>query len=601
MDKIKEKLSLLPNKPGCYLMKNANGEIIYVGKAKNLANRVKSYFTASGKHNLKTNKLVENIDDFEYIITSSDVEAYLLEINLIKTNHPKYNIMLMDDKTYPYIYFTDEVHPRLIVTRDPARFQKRVKGALFGPYPNAGACSKTVEVLNKIYPLRKCKTLPKKECLYYSLGECLAPCIKKIDKEQYLKIKEEISAFLKSPNSKLYQEIENKMVIASENLDFEKAIMYRDILKNIDSLNQNQKITSNDLGNRDIFAYAIKNDLINIQVFHIRFGKVIMRSGDIFELFDDQIDDILSSYILQFYSLSSNILPDEIVIPYISNKEVLEKSLNCKITIPIKGDKKKLLDLVRENAEENLDTNNQIRLKKMKKTKEPLIELSKLLNIEYPRRIELFDNSNILGTSAVSGMVVYIDGSPSYRDYRKYKIKEVQGSDDFHTMIEVIKRRFSHVSSSQDSLNLPNLLIVDGGMPQVRAANLILKEMNVNINIMGLVKDDNHRTRAIVTKDLKEIKIDKHSDLFLLLESMQDEVHRFAITFFRKTISKSMTTSILDNIEGIGKQRRMLLLKEFDNIYDILNTPKAKLKSLGLPDTIIDNLYLALKEKSEDN
>lgn len=593
MDIIREKLKLLPNKPGCYLMKNSNNEIIYVGKAKNLSNRVKSYFT--GKHNVKTEKLVENIADFEYIITSSDTEAYLLEINLIKENHPKYNIMLMDDKTYPYIYLTDEESPRLIVTRDPAKFKKRVKGMLFGPYPNATAVNKTVDMLNKMYPLRKCRNIPKVKCLYYSLGQCLGPCINKIEKEKWQEIKDEIAGLLKKTSNEQLKIVEQKMNEASENLEFEKAIMYRDIIKNINELNNAQKITSNDLGNRDIFGYAIKDDLINIQVFHIRFGKVIERTGETFELIDS-VDEILAQYILQFYDLNSNILPDEIVMSETANNDVISELLNVKITVPQKGDKKKLLDLVNENALNTLDTNNKIRLNKYKKTKEPLIELAKLVNIEYPKRIEIFDNSNISGQSAVSGMVVYIDGIPSKKDYRKFKIKTVKGADDFHTMIEVITRRYSRLL--QEEKQMPNLLILDGGEPQVKAAKMALENIGVNINLIGLVKDDNHKTRAIVTKDLEEINIDKHSALFLLLEAMQEEVHRFAITYFRSKAAKEVTKSILDNIEGIGKKRKIKLLKAFDNIYDILNASEEEIKKTGIPKPVIENVKKEIKGDS---
>lgn len=595
MDIIKEKLKLLPQLPGCYLMKNADGEIIYVGKAKNLANRVKSYFT--GKHNLKTEKLVENIRDFEYIITSSDTEAYLLEINLIKENHPKYNIMLMDDKTYPYIYLTDEKDPRLIVTRDPAKYKKRAKGALFGPYPNATAVNKTVDMLNKLYPLRKCRNVPKTKCLYYSLGQCLAPCINKVEKEEYAKIKAEIIALLKKGNFEQIKLIEQKMNEASENLEFEKAIMYRDIIKNLDELNNQQKMTSNDLGNRDIFGYAIKNDLINIQVFHVRFGKVIMRSGETFELVDS-VDEMLTSYILQFYQLPSNIIPDEILIPPLDTKDILEKALSAKIIVPIIGDKKKILDLANLNALNTLDTNNQIRLNKYKKTKEPLFDLAKILNIEYPKRIEIFDNSNISGSFAVSGMVVYVDGIPSKKDYRKFKIKTVVGADDFHTMIEVITRRYTRLK--EENKAFPNLLILDGGAPQVKAAQTALEKIGVKLNLMGLVKDDNHHTRAIVDNTLKEIQIEKSSPLFLLLEAMQDEVHRYAITFFRKTIAKSVTSSILDGIDGVGKMRKIKLLQSFDNIYDLLNASNEKIKALGIPKDVIERIKNKLKEQQDE-
>ena len=585
MKDFKEKLSLVPKKPGCYQMKDSTGQIIYVGKAKVLQNRLKSYFT--GAHSGKTRKLVENIDDFEYIITNSEIEAFLLELNLIKEHRPKYNIMLMDDKTYPYIYLTGEEHPRLILTRDPAKFQKRQKGKLYGPYPNVKACKDTVQFLNKIYPLRKCINIPKKECLYYSLGQCVAPCINKVEPDTYQNISTQIHKFLTSTDSELFKTIEEWMYVASDNMEFEKAIMFRDMLESIRTLHNHQKITSTDLGNRDIFGYYEENGIINIQVFHIRFGKVIMRSGEVFDIYDS-IEDTLISYIMQFYKLPSNIVPDEIVIPFIENKEILEVALNCKVTIPIIGDKKKLLDLVCENAKTTIENRKKEKLIKISKTQDTITELGELLNIPYPKRIEIFDNSNIQGTSSVSAMVTYIDGVCAPKEYRKYKVKTVEGADDYHTMQEVIIRRYKRVIT--DNLTKPNLIIVDGGEPQVKAATLALKDINVNIPVIGLAKDDKHRTRAIVTSNLKEINIDKKSNLFLLLEAMQEEVHRFAISFFRKVQSENMVASKLDKIDGIGKMRKIKLLSTFDNIEDIKNATNDKLKSLGIPNDIIAKL-----------
>ena len=581
MKDFREKLSLVPKKPGCYQMKDSTGQIIYVGKAKVLQNRLKSYFT--GNHNAKTTKLVENIDDFEYIITNSELEAFLLELNLIKEHRPKYNIMLMDDKTYPYIYLTGELHPRLLLTRDPAKFQKRQKGKLYGPYPNVKACKDTVQFLNKVFPLRKCVNIPKKPCLYYSLGQCLAPCINKIEDETYLDIQQQINKFLSSPESDLYKMLEAWMYKASDEMEFEKAIMFRDMLESIKALHNHQKITSTDMGNRDIFGYYEENGIINIQVFHIRFGKVIMRSGEVFDIYDP-IDDVLVSYITQFYQMSSNIIPDEVVIPYIENTELLESALNTKVIIPIKGDKKKLVDLVCENAKTTIENRKKEKLIKISKTQDTIQNLGELLNIPYPKRIEIFDNSNIQGTSSVSAMVTYIDGAAAPKEYRKYKVKTVEGADDFHTMLEVITRRYKRVIT--DNLIKPNLIIVDGGEPQVKAANLALKEIGVDIPLIGLVKDDRHKTSGIITKDLKEIKIDKKSNLFLLLEAMQDEVHRFAITFFRKTASNNMLQSSLEKIDGIGKNRRLKLLSTFDNIEEIKAASIQKLKSLGIPEDI---------------
>lgn len=592
MKDFREKLALVPQLPGCYQMKDANGEIIYVGKAKVLQNRLKSYFT--GSHTGKTKALVENIDDFEYIITSSELEAFLLEINLIKEYRPHYNIMLMDDKAYPYIYLTDEAHPRLLLTRDPAKFTKKAKGKLYGPYANGKACKDVVDVLNKAFPLRKCNKIPKKECLYYSLGQCLGPCINKVEKEEYTKIKQGIHAFLTQENSNLEHEIERKMYEASEVQDFEKAITYRDILKSLEIIHDRQKMTSDDFGNRDVFGYFVEDGYISIQVFHIRYGKVIMRSGDLFECVDD-IDEILSTYILEFYQIPSNILPDEVVVPQIVDISLLESVIKTKIVKPSIGDKKKLVDLVCDNCKNNLKVKKQERLNRIKKTITTTEELGKLLNIEYPKRIELFDNSNISGTSAVSAMVCYVDGVPSYKDYRKYIVKTIVGADDFHTMIEVITRRYKRLQ--EENKPFPNLILVDGGAPQISAAKDALEQLGItSINLAGLVKDDNHHTRALVNNQLVEIKIDKRSDLFLLLEAMQNEVHRFAITYFRKTIAKSMTASTLDNIKGIGKARKQKILEAFDNLDDMKNASVEKYKSLGIPKDVAEQIVLELNK-----
>ena len=584
LERIKEELKLVPKKPGSYQMYDKNNQIIYVGKAKNLANRLKSYFT--GSHDAKTTRMVQDVEYFKYIITSSELEALLLELNLIKENRPKYNIMLMDDKTYPYIMITNELHPRIISTRDVKKRTK--KDLIFGPYPNAKACKDTVEILNKVFPFRKCKTIPKKSCLYYDMGQCLAPCIKKVDKDEYKEYILQVSKFLNGNNKELLDLLKNKMEQYSMNLQFEKALEYRDIINNIESsILKSQKMKLSDGIDRDIFGYSIKNDIMNIQVFHMRNGSIIERNGEVFDLVDS-VDEMLVSYICQFYQNLEVIPPKEILIPYIEDTSLIEQVINKKVIIPIKGLKKQLVDLVCENASNNLENLHKKKLSQISKTTEPLVELSKLLNIEYPKVIETFDNSNIQGTSSVSAMVTYIDGVKSPKDYRKYKIKTVIGADDYHTMNEVITRRYKRLK--QENLPLPNLLIVDGGIPQVKAALNALKDIDVKLNVMGLAKDDKHRTRAIITSDLKEINIDKRSMLFLLLESIQDEVHRFAITFFRNTHTKNTFASSLDEIEGIGKNRKKVLLENFDSIEDIKNATVDKLKSLGMPTDVINNI-----------
>lgn len=584
LERIKEELKLVPKKPGSYQMYDKNNQIIYVGKAKNLANRLKSYFT--GSHDAKTTRMVQDVEYFKYIITSSELEALLLELNLIKENRPKYNIMLMDDKTYPYIMITNELHPRIISTRDVKKRTK--KDLIFGPYPNVKACKDTVEILNKVFPFRKCKTIPKKSCLYYDMGQCLAPCIKKVDKDEYKEYILQVSKFLNGNNKELLDLLKNKMEQYSMNLQFEKALEYRDIINNIESsILKSQKMKLSDGIDRDIFGYSIKNDIMNIQVFHMRNGSIIERNGEVFDLVDS-VDEMLVSYICQFYQNLEVIPPKEILIPYIEDTSLIEQVINKKVIIPIKGLKKQLVDLVCENASNNLENLHKKKLSQISKTTEPLVELSKLLNIEYPKVIETFDNSNIQGTSSVSAMVTYIDGVKSPKDYRKYKIKTVIGADDYHTMNEVITRRYKRLK--QENLPLPNLLIVDGGIPQVKAALNALKDIDVKLNVMGLAKDDKHRTRAIITSDLKEINIDKRSMLFLLLESIQDEVHRFAITFFRNTHTKNTFSSSLDEIEGIGKNRKKVLLENFDSIEDIKNATVDKLKSLGMPTDVINNI-----------
>ncbi|HHU80054.1 MAG TPA: excinuclease ABC subunit UvrC [Acholeplasmataceae bacterium] len=590
---IRDKLKLVPKKPGCYLMYNAKGEVIYVGKAKILANRLKSYFT--GSHDAKTTRMVMDIDTFEYIITSSELEAFILELNLIKEHRPRYNIMLMDDKSYPYIYITDEEHPRILTTRS----HKNPKGKLFGPYPNAKAAKETVELLNKVFPLRKCRHLPKKECLYYSMGQCIAPCIHKIETTDYEPYIQSITRILNGNDSELVELLEEKMVSAAENLEFERAIEYREMVQNLKETIAKQKIVMRDQVTRDIVGFAYKDDIISIQIFHMRAGKIVKSSSDVFDIHGDP-EETFTDLIVQFYKLGNHLLPKEILIPYVENKDVLSKVLDTKVIVPIKGDKKKLVDLVCENAQNNLEQLKKERMIKALRTVKPLEELAKILDIEYPGHIEIFDNSNLQGQHAVSAMVVYRDGKPYKKDYRKFRIKTVEGADDYHTMQEVIKRRYSRVI--RENLPQPDLIIVDGGTPQVISAQKMLDELGLEtIPVMGLAKDERHKTRAIINSDLEEITIDKKSNLFLLLEAMQNEVHRFAITFHRQVRSKTALESALDNIKGIGKQRKQILMKNFDNIEDIKKASHQKLAALGFPPQVISNLMCALNGSDQES
>lgn len=593
LQQIKTKLSLVPKKPGCYQMYNAKGEIIYVGKAKILQNRLKSYFT--GSHDAKTTRMLQDVVNFEYIITHSELEAFLLESNFIKKNRPKYNILLMDDKSYPYILITNEENPRLVMTRDVKKEHKKKNQYLFGPYPNAKACRDIVEILNKVYPFRKCHNIPNKACLYSHLNQCLAPCINKCSRNDYTESIKSAMRFLNGSSDELTTILKQKMEEASNNLEFEQALEYRDTINSINEIVEKQTMELNDGLSKDIFGYYSKDGLVAIQVLHMRSGKIIERSGEIFDLIGE-IDEAILSYIYQFYDDTNNLVPKEIIIPYLEEYQILSELLTTKVIVPVKGIKKQLLNNVMENAKNNIDNLQKMRLIEIEKTKKPLEDLAKLLDINYPKVIELFDNSNIQGATPVSAMVRYVDGKPSYKDYRKYKVKTVKGPDDYHTMTEVIERRYKRLLA--ENANLPDMIIVDGGKTQVKAASIVLKKLNIEneITLIGLLKDDHHRTRGMVDRNFNEIFIDKKSDLFLLLEAMQDEVHRFAITFFKTRHNKLSMTSILDEIPGIGKQRKKLLLETYGTVDEIKHTTVEKLKSLGMPGKLAKELLETLNK-----
>lgn len=593
LQQIKTKLSLVPKKPGCYQMYNAKGEIIYVGKAKILQNRLKSYFT--GSHDAKTTRMLQDVVNFEYIITHSELEAFLLESNFIKKNRPKYNILLMDDKSYPYILITNEENPRLVMTRDVKKEHKKKNQYLFGPYPNAKACRDIVEILNKVYPFRKCHNIPNKACLYSHLNQCLAPCINKCSRNDYTESIKSAMRFLNGSSDELTTILKQKMEEASNNLEFEQALEYRDTINSINEIVEKQTMELNDGLSKDIFGYYSKDGLVAIQILHMRSGKIIERSGEIFDLIGE-IDEAILSYIYQFYDDTNNLVPKEIIIPYLEEYQILSELLTTKVIVPVKGIKKQLLNNVMENAKNNIDNLQKMRLIEIEKTKKPLEDLAKLLDINYPKVIELFDNSNIQGATPVSAMVRYVDGKPSYKDYRKYKVKTVKGPDDYHTMMEVIERRYKRLLA--ENANLPDMIIVDGGKTQVKAASIVLKKLNIEneITLIGLLKDDHHRTRGMVDRNFNEIFIDKKSDLFLLLEAMQDEVHRFAITFFKTRHNKLSMTSILDEIPGIGKQRKKLLLETYGTVDEIKHTTVEKLKSLGMPGKLAKELLETLNK-----
>lgn len=583
MDKISEKLRLLTTEPGCYLMKDVTGKIIYVGKAKNLKRRVSSYFNR--EHTGKTKALVQNIDDFEYIVTSTEVESLLLEINLIKKYSPKYNIMLKDNKSYPYIEITNEKYPRLIISRP--RKIKNHKGKLFGPYPNANAARKTVELLNRIYPFRKCHTMGKKTCLYYHIGQCLGYCENKVSKEQMDQMINEVSSFLKGNYDYLTKKIKQLMLDASEKLNYEKAIEYKEMLEYINKVLEKQKITLNDGVNRDVINYYVKNDYISFQVLHIRDGRINMRDQEIFPLVDE-IENATSSFIISFYD--KNELPKEILVGEDFNIDLLSNALNVKFIIPQKGLKKKLILMAKENAKVVLEEKFELIIRDEKRTFEANETLGKLIGIPNLNRIEIFDNAHLFGTFTVSGMVVFTNGRPDKKEYRKYKINS-GSKDDYHTMQEVIYRRYYRVL--HDKLQKPDLIIVDGGVIQINAAKEVLNSLYLDIPVLGLKKNEKHSTTSLISQD-KEYFIDKTSDVFHYLTRMQDEVHRYTISYHKDIRSKGSLSSVLDNVPGIGDKRKKMLLKKYKTISELKTLKLEELEEI-LPSNVAKELYDFLK------
>lgn len=584
MDKIREKLKLLTTKPGCYLMKNENGTIIYVGKAKNLKRRVSSYFNR--EHTGKTKALVENIRDFEYIVTSTEVESLLLEINLIKKYSPKYNILLKDNKSYPYIEITDETYPRLIISRP--RKIKGHKGKLFGPYPNAIAARRTVQLLNRIYPFRKCHTMDKKVCLYYHIGQCLGYCEKKVDKEIIKDMISEVTSFLKGNYDDVKIKIKDLMQEASDSLNFERAIEYKEMLEYIDKVLEKQKISLNDNITRDVINYYVKNDYISFQVLHLRDGKINMRDGEVFPLIDDE-EDTVSYFVTSFYD--KNEVPKEILVSNNFDTALLESALNTRVLVPQKGLKKKLVDMAYDNAKIVLEEKFELIVRDEKRTFGANEKLGKILGIPHLKRIETFDNAHLFGTYTVSGMVVFNNGKPDKKEYRKYKI-ESGSKDDYHTMQEVIYRRYYRVL--HDKLEKPDLIIVDGGIIQVNAAKEILDSLYLDIPIIGLKKNDKHTTTALIDQE-REYEIDKTSDVFHLLTRIQDEVHRYTISYHKEIRSKGSLSSILDSVPGIGTERKKMLLRKYKTITKLKSLTIEELKE-DLPDKVAEDLHVFLKE-----
>ncbi|OEF98264.1 excinuclease ABC subunit UvrC [Desulfuribacillus alkaliarsenatis] len=584
---FKDKLALLPAKPGCYLMKDDSGQVIYVGKAKVLKNRVRSYFT--GSHDEKTQRLVANIEDFEYIVTDSATEALILECNLIKKYKPQYNILLKDDKTYPYLKITNEQHPRLEVVRKVLKDQ----GKYFGPYPSAQAAHETKRLLGRIYPLRKCKTMKPVPCLYYHMSQCYAPCTEVVNPENYESIVSDITKFLKGDYKGLRDELRTKMQKAAEILDFERAKEFRDQIQAIETIMEKQKIILTDTVDRDIFGYYAEHGWMCVQVFYMRQGKLIERDASLFKHYGDEQEDFMT-FVTQYYH-ENHALPKEILLPEVKDAVELEEWLSIKTKVPQRGAKKQLVDMANNNAKIAIEERFLILERDYNRTFKAIEDLAKAMNIQTPRRIEAFDNSNIQGTDPVSAMVVYIDGKPARKEYRKYKIRTVVGADDYSTMREVIRRRYLRVL--KDSLPLPDLIVIDGGKGQLSSAIDVLEnELGLDIPICGLKKSREHKTEQILFgKNAEIIPLEKSSEAFYLLQRIQDEVHRFAITFHRQTKNKNTFTSELDNIKGVGEKRRKALLKHFGSIEGIRNASVEDFRQLGIGDVLAQTILASLK------
>ncbi len=587
LNTLKEKLQILPNSPGCYLMLDKNNTIIYIGKAKNLKNRIKSYF--SGAHNLKTQKLVSEIADFSYFQTKSELEALLLEINLIKEHLPKYNIKLTDDASYPYIVITNEEHPKVMVSRD----LDPKKGTYFGPYPNVYSARETVKLINKMYPLRKCDTIPKQACLYYHMGECLAPCISKepIDYSPYIK---EITDFLKGDNKKVLNKLKDKMLEASERLQFERALEFKKLMDSITTTTEKQLISLNDFKDRDFIAYKADTDEISIQILIMRTGKIVDTKNIIIDRLINPNDQVMS-YLLQYYD--KHMMPDEICFMDAFNIDELKEVFKNKAVIPKIGDKKKLIDLAYENASYELLHKQRLKENRLrqKTIKEEIFK--DLLGLEQVKRIEAFDNAHLFGADPISALVVYKSGKPLKKEYRKYHLKHTKKGDDYGAFKEVLYRRYQRVLV--EGLEKPDLIIVDGGKGQVSTATQTLSELSLEIPIIGLKKNHRHQLESVIYLN-KEYMLEKATPLALFLAEISEETHRFAITFHKSTRKRSSFTSFLDGIKGVGPVTKQKLLQKFVTIEKMIEGSVSDYEEIKINETLREKIIAHLEERRKD-
>ncbi len=592
MDKIKNKLKLVPHLPGSYQMKNENGIIIYVGKAKDLKNRLTSYFT--GRVTGKTAVLVSEIADFEYIVTTSEVEAFVLELNLIKLHDPKYNILLKDDKSYPYIEYLRKPFPTLKIVRYH-NLKKKDNKLLFGPYPNAYAARKIVNLLNRVYPLKKCDNLKKDLCLYYHIDECLGYCVKKVDNEKLNQMEQEILSFLRGNDNILKNKLRERIEFYSSKLNYEKALELKKDMDYITVIMDKQKVELHDFINRDIIAYYFDKGFVSLQIFFLRNGKLIGHHSEIFPIITDVKEDV-ETYIASYYQKHE--IPKEIIVTKTLDYELLSNILNCKVLTSLKGIKKKLLDMAKTNAKIALENKFESLILDEKRTIGANEELKKILNLKTLDRIDAFDNSNLFGSFSVSGMVVFKNGKPAKNEYRKYKISS-EKNDDYHTMQEVIYRRY--YKALLNKTELPDLIIVDGGINQINAALEVLNSLKLNIRVCGLRKNDKHRTNELIDGNtLEVIHLDATSNVFHYLTRIQDEVHRFTITYHKTIRSKGSIASVLDNIEGIGKVRKKELIKKYGSVAKMKNATLEELETI-IPTNVAISLLNYLKNFQKDS
>lgn len=587
---IENKLKLLPDLPGCYMMKDINSRIIYVGKAKNLKNRVRSYFKSS--HEGKTAKLVSEIRDFETIITSTDKEAFLLEITLIQKHKPYYNIKLKRGTGYPYIKITHEKDPQLKIVSQV----KKDGGYYFGPYPNVYAATETLQLLQKVYPLRRCNGYQKRPCLYYHMGQCLGACFKEVPQSEYEKQIKKIKSFLNGNVSKIKKELEQKMKTASENLEFERAAEIRDQIHYVEMTVEKQKIISNDNTPRDLFAFYMNKGWLSLQIFSIRQARLMKREKRLFPCIDTPEAE-LESFILQFYNQKNRILPKEILVPSGMDKETLSEILGIPVKTPQRGQKRDLLEMAQKNARLVLEEKFRLLELDERKTTGAMNEITDALGLPNGHRIEAFDHSHLQGEDLVSAMVCFIDGKPEKTEYRKYKLKNVDHADEAASTREVIYRRYSRLL--KEKANLPDLILMDGASIQINAAvDVLHNQLGIDIPVAGMVKNDRHKTADLMTENDEKIGLDPKSEGFYLLQRIQDEVHRFAITFHRQVRSKNSLASRLEKIQGVGPKTRIKLLRNYGSLKNISAASVEDLESLGISKKVAQTIKLSLKNQS---